>query len=368
LLSSRIASAEAVTGPACCRLAPFHQGHRLGRRRRYPSDTTDAQWALIDPLLPDPAWLAGSGGRPEAHCRRVIVDAIFYLVDNGIKWRALPADFPPWSTVYNYFAAWEAAGITQQVLDDLRDRARLCAGRTAAPAAGIIDSQSVKAAETVARSSRGFDAGKKVNGRKRHIAVDTLGLLVCVLVTAAGVQDRTAARDLLTRMRGVCPTIRHLWADSGYTGTLLAWARSLFDLTIEIVAKLAGQTTFVVLPRRWVVERSLSWITGHRPLCTRLRAPAPAPRGHGPLDHDPHHQQTPHQIGSGTDTNSTFLPLPPFRLRENTWEHGSSPRTVRLPPPAARRSRPGGFAGCGTGHRRFPPTRAITTPAVRQKP
>jgi transposase len=114
------------------------------------------------------------------------------------------------------------------------------------------------------KDSRGFDAGKKVNGRKRHIAVDTLGLLVCVLVTAASVQDRTAARDLLTRLRGVCPTIRHLWADSGYTGTLLAWARSLFDLTIEIVAKLAGQTTFVVLPRRWVVERSLAWITGHR--------------------------------------------------------------------------------------------------------
>jgi transposase len=122
----------------------------------------------------------------------------------------------------------------------------------------------VRAAETVGQDSRGFDAGKKVNGRKRHIAVDTLGLLVCVLVTAASVQDRTAARDLLTRLRGVCPTIRHLWADSGYTGTLLAWARSLFDLTIEIVAKLAGQTTFVVLPRRWVVERSLAWITGHR--------------------------------------------------------------------------------------------------------
>ena len=138
MLSSRIVSAEAVTGPACCRLAAFHQGHGLGRARRYPSDTTDAQWALIDPLLPDPVWLAGEGGRPEAHCRRAIVDAIFYLVDNGIKWRALPADFPPWSTVYNYFAAWEAAGVTQQVLDDLRDRVRLRTGRTAAPSAGII--------------------------------------------------------------------------------------------------------------------------------------------------------------------------------------------------------------------------------------
>lgn len=93
----------------------------MARRRRYPSDTTDAQWALIDPLLPDPAWLDGRGGRPEGHCRRWIVDAIFYLVDNGTKWRALPADFPPWSTVYNYFAAWEKTGITRQVMDDLRD-------------------------------------------------------------------------------------------------------------------------------------------------------------------------------------------------------------------------------------------------------
>jgi transposase len=109
------------------RLAPFHRG-QPARSRRYPSDTTDAQWAVLDPLLPDPAWLAGRGGRPEAHCRRQIVDAIFYLVDNGIKWRALPTDFPPWPTVYKHLAAWEAAGVTQQVLDGLRDRVRLREG------------------------------------------------------------------------------------------------------------------------------------------------------------------------------------------------------------------------------------------------
>jgi transposase len=129
------------------------------------------------------------------------VDAIFYLVDNGVKWRALPKGFPPWSTVYNYVAAWEATGVTQDALDGLRDRARLRAGRRAAPTAGIIDSASVKAAETVAKTSRGFDAGKKINGRKRHIAADTLGLLICVLVTAANIPDRTAARNLLTRLR-----------------------------------------------------------------------------------------------------------------------------------------------------------------------
>ncbi|RCW36710.1 transposase [Halopolyspora algeriensis] len=262
MLSCRIPPSEVVAGQACCRLAECHRAP--ARPRRYPSDTTEAQWATIDPLLPDPAWLTGKGGRREVHCRRAIVDAIFYLVDNGIKWRALPPDFPPWSTVYNYFAAWEAAGITQQLLDELRDRARLRAGRHAAPSAGIIDSASVKAAETVSAHTRGFDAGKKINGRKRHIAVDTLGLMVCVLVTSANVQDRTAARHLLARLRWLCPTIQHLWADAGYTGTLLDWARHLFGITIDIVAKLAGQTTFVVLPRRWVVERTLAWINQHR--------------------------------------------------------------------------------------------------------
>ncbi|MCI2424166.1 transposase, partial [Saccharopolyspora sp. K220] len=156
------------------------------------------------------------------------------------------------------------AGVSQDVLDGLRDRVRLTEGRNAAPSAGSIDSASVKAAETVGAASRGFDAGKKINGRKRHIAVDTLGLLICVLVTSAGVQDRVAARNLLARLRYVCPSIRHLWADSGYTGTLLTWAKSLFGLTIDIVAKLAGQTGFVVLHRRWVVERTLAWINQHR--------------------------------------------------------------------------------------------------------
>ncbi|MEB3371793.1 transposase [Saccharopolyspora mangrovi] len=134
----------------------------------------------------------------------------------------------------------------------------------AATSAGSIDSASVKAAETVGAASRGFDAGKKINGRKRHIAVDTLGLLICVLVTSAGMQDRVAARNLLARLRNVCPSIRHLWADSGYTGTLITWARTLLGLTVEIVAKLAGQTGLVVLRRRWVVERTLAWINQHR--------------------------------------------------------------------------------------------------------
>ncbi|TNC29273.1 IS5 family transposase [Amycolatopsis alkalitolerans] len=245
-------------------MAPFHQAADQGRARRYPSDTTDAQWAMIDPLLPNPAWLAGKGGRRETHCRRRIVDAIFYVVDNGIKWRALPSDFPPWSTVYNYFAAWEAVGVTQDVLDGLRDRVRLAEGRTAKPTAAIIDSQSVKAAETVARSSRGYDAGKKINGRKRHIAVDTLGLLLCVLVTAASVQDRDGARPLLSLLAASCHRVRLIWADGGYSGKLLDWARNTVKIAVTIVKRSDDTIGFQVLPRRWVVERTLAWITGHR--------------------------------------------------------------------------------------------------------
>jgi transposase len=234
------------------------------RVRRYPSDTTDAQWAVIDPLLPEPAWLRGQGGRRETHCRRSIVDAIFYLVDNGIKWRALPVDFPPWSTVYNYLAAWEATGVTETVLDGLRDRVRLVEGRVAAPSAAIIDSQSVKAAETVARTRRGFDAGKKINGTKRHIAVDTLGLLLCVLVTAASVQDRDGARPLLSLLANTCQRVRLVWADGGYAGQLVDWARRSWSIALTIVKRSDDMTGFVVLPRRWVVERTLAWITRHR--------------------------------------------------------------------------------------------------------
>lgn len=264
MLSCRITPSDVAAGVACCRLAPFHESTMDTRAHRYPSDTTDAQWALIDRLLPDPAWLAGKGGRPEAHCRRAIVDAIFYLVDNGIKWRALPGDFPPWSTVYNYFAAWEAAGITQDVLDSLRDRIRLAEGRVAAPSAAVIDSQSVKAAETVARTSRGFDAGKKINGRKRHIAVDTLGLLLCVLVTAASVQDRDGARPLLSLLAACCQRVRLVWADGGYAGKLVDWTRDSLRIMLQIVKRPDDAVGFVVLPRRWVVERTLAWITRHR--------------------------------------------------------------------------------------------------------
>lgn len=262
--SCRIRVAAVVSGSECCRLGPLHASPGVSRVRRYPSDTTDAQWAVIDDLLPDPAWLAGQGGRREVHCRRAIVDAIFYVVDNGIKWRALPADFPPWSTVYNYFAAWEKVGVTQTLLDSLRDRVRLREGRTAEPSAAIVDSQAVRAAETVGRSSRGFDAGKKINGRKRHIVVDTLGLLLCVLVTAASVQDRDGARPLFNALATACRRVRLVWADGGYAGKLVDWAKATHTIVVQIVKRTDDADGFQVLPRRWVVERTLAWITRHR--------------------------------------------------------------------------------------------------------
>jgi transposase len=161
-------------------------GGRVSRQRRYPSDLTDAQWALIELLLPAP----NTGGRPEKHPRRDIVDAILYVVRTGCAWRQLPFDFPPWQTVYWYFTRWEKDKVTEQILAVLRRRARAAQGRADEPTAGIIDSQSVKGADTVPRKTRGYDAGKKVNGRKRFIITATLGLLLVVCVMAASVQDR----------------------------------------------------------------------------------------------------------------------------------------------------------------------------------
>jgi putative transposase len=229
------------------------------RARRYPSDTTDAEWQVIAPLIPT-GHPSRRGGRRPVHARRDIVDAIRYLAHNGCVWRALPADFPPWQTVYDYHARWSADGTVNQLHNSLRDQVRTTADRDREPTAAIIDSQSVRAAETVAQASRGYDAGKKVNGRKRHIAVDTIGLLLVVAVSAASVQDRQAGPALIWAVRAVCHRVAMTWADSGYSGTLVNYAATI-GVTVRIVAKLAGQIGFQVLPRRWVVERTLSWIS-----------------------------------------------------------------------------------------------------------
>jgi transposase len=225
---------------------------------------SEAEWAVCEPLLPAPAWLAGRGGRPASYCMRDVVDAIRYLTHNGPVWRALPCDFPPAWTVYYWADKWQADGSTGQMHDDLRERIRLAAGRKAVPTAAVIDSQSVKGSEMIAGGRRGYDAGKKINGTRRHIAVDTIGLLLTVLVTAASIQDRDAARPLLWNLRKAFPSVKLTWADGGYAGKLVTWAKTSLKLTLQIVKRPDDLHAFKVLPRRWVVERTLAWITRHR--------------------------------------------------------------------------------------------------------
>ncbi len=184
----------------------------------------------------------------------------------GIEWRALPVDFPPGEAVYGFFERWHARGLPQGLVDRLRGRLRVACGRAELPTAGSIDSQSVKAADTVGAASRGFDGGKKINGRKRHIAVDTLGLVLTVLVTAASVQDREGAFRLLAGLRERFSTITLVWADGGYAGRLVSWAYQVLALTVTIIKRGEDTTGFVVLPRRWVVERTFGWLMRYRRL------------------------------------------------------------------------------------------------------
>jgi transposase len=237
----------------------------VSARRCYPTDLTDRQWELIEVLLPAAA--PGPAGRPAEHSKREIVNAILYLTRAGCSWRMLPGDLPPWQTVYGYFRDWRKDGTLDRVHDALREQVRAgLEGRGPEPSAGIVDSQSVKGADTVPAASRGYDAGKKINGRKRHIVVDTIGLLLVVMVSAAAVQDRDGARPTLKRLKARLPGVRHIWADGGYSGQLLAVAKSAWRIVVEIVRKPADQIGFAVLPRRWVVERTFSWLMRFRRL------------------------------------------------------------------------------------------------------
>lgn len=254
--------------PTCDCLA-----HRFGnaadhqaRTRRYLSDMTDAEWATVRAALPTPGWLDGRGGRPESYCHRQMIDAIRYLVDNGIKWRAVPADFPPWHRVYVFFRRWRDHALIHELHDRLRDRVRTRQGRTAQPTAGIIDSQSVKADATVKNTSRGFDGGKKINGRKRHLLVDTHGLLLTTHVTPAATTDREAARTLLPTAVKAHPTLQLIWADGAYTGPLTHWATHQLGVTLEIIKRNQDTTGFTVLPRRWAIERTFAWLMRSRRL------------------------------------------------------------------------------------------------------
>jgi len=244
-------------------------------RRAYRSDLSDARWALIEPILAE--WRAaradaGLGLSEPAHDLREIVNAILYVNRTGIAWEYLPHDFPPYKTVYDYYAKWEKDGTTEAIHDELRRRVRREAGRTEQPSAALIDAQSIRTSANVAESSQGIDAAKKIKGRKRHIATDTLGLLLVVLVTAASVQDTVGGRDVVGELAARHPAVVKAWADSGYQRSVIEQGAA-HGIDVEVVRKNPGQKGFAPLPKRWAVERTFGWWALHRRLVRDYELP-----------------------------------------------------------------------------------------------
>lgn len=236
-------------------------------RHHYPTNLTDAQWAVIEPLLPEPRSGPGQPGRPVVERRRLI-DAIWYVVKSGCQWRLLPSDLGAWSTAYRYFNTWSKLTVWQEIMEELTNAERIRQGRHPQPSAGCLDSQSVKAA-TQPVAEVGFDGNKKVKGRKRHVLTDTLGLVLFVLVTAANRDDREGLRRVLQTwfVKGLC-RIRKLWVDAGYlSGALRQWVAGLKRThKIDLVVVGRQGKGFRVVPKRWVVERTFAWFLGYRRL------------------------------------------------------------------------------------------------------
>ncbi|HVF27346.1 MAG TPA: IS5 family transposase [Pyrinomonadaceae bacterium] len=226
----------------------------------YPTDLTDSQWDHIKDLLPAPK----SRGRPRTMDLRQVINALLYVLVGGIQWRMMPRDFPKWQSVYYSFRQWQRDGRWQRIHDTLHAQVRVADARHKHPTAGCLDSQSVKT--TSIGDARGFDSGKRVKGRKRHILVDTMGLLLAVAVTAASVSENQGAKVLFQHLGGCAKKLRLIWVDGGYKAGLFQWVKDRFRFRLQQVLRCAEQKSFHVLPRRWVVERTFAWLNN----CRRL--------------------------------------------------------------------------------------------------